>query len=97
MDDIITPERVIEDAQKIKHKSPCECKESQSRSIIKTVSWRAVATIITFFLVWIFTGNLTIAAEIGALEVVLKLLFYYGHERIWGVIEWGRRAPKQKA
>ncbi len=65
--------------------------ESHKRTIAKTISWRIVATITTALLVYIFTGNFTIALEVGALEAVLKLLFYYLHERVWSHIAWGTR------
>ena len=63
--------------------------ESRKRTIAKTISWRIVATITTAMLVYLFTGNFTIAIEVGALEAVLKLLFYYFHERGWSHIAWG--------
>jgi len=28
--------------------------------------------------------------EVGAVEVITKLLFYYVHERIWLKVKWGR-------
>jgi len=63
--------------------------ETHKRTIAKTISWRIIATLTTALLVYIFTGNLTIAVEVGALEAVLKLLFYYLHERGWSHIAWG--------
>lgn len=63
--------------------------ESHKRTVAKTISWRIVATITTALLVYLFTGNFTIAIEVGALEAVLKLLFYYLHERGWSRVAWG--------
>jgi len=34
------------------------------------------------------TGDLKVAGAIGAADVVIKLLFYYVHERAWGRIPW---------
>jgi adenylylsulfate kinase len=68
-------------------------RETHKRSLIKTVSWRVIATLTTASLVFIFTGSFTVAVEIGALEVILKLLFYYLHERTWGKIRWGKYLP----
>jgi adenylylsulfate kinase len=65
--------------------------ETHKRTIAKTISWRIIATITTALLVFIFTGNFTMAVEVGALEAVLKLLFYYLHERGWSYIAWGTR------
>jgi len=60
------------------------------RSVAKGISWRILATLTTVFLVFIFTGKLTLAFGIGLLEVLAKLGFYYVHERVWNGIKWGR-------
>lgn len=62
--------------------------ESHLRSVLKGVSWRVVATIDTILIVLLVTcslGECSIgsALEIGAIEFILKLAIYYGHERIW--------------
>jgi adenylylsulfate kinase len=54
------------------------------------MSWRVLATLTTVVLVFAFTGKLALAAGIGMIEVVAKLLIYYAHERIWDKISWGR-------
>jgi len=65
-------------------------KDIRIRSIIKALSWRLFATITTIIIVFVFTGEITVAVEIGAVEVVSKLLIYYIHERIWSKVSWGR-------
>ena len=65
-------------------------KEKRYRSIVKTITWRIIATLTTTLLVFIFTGNLVMALELGAIEVIAKLLFYYLHERVWNRIMWGK-------
>jgi len=65
-------------------------KERQLRSIVKTISWRVTATLTTAGLVYVFTGELALAAKVGLLEVLLKMLFYYLHERVWARVSWGR-------
>ena len=64
--------------------------EKHTRSVAKGISWRVIASLTTMILVYIFTGRLEMAAGIGLLEVISKLLFYYGHERIWNHIKWGK-------
>lgn len=66
-------------------------KETRKRSVIKTISWRVIATITTAILVFMFTGSFEIAIGVGFLEVIVKLLFYYFHERIWDSISWGTK------
>ncbi len=65
-------------------------KEKHSRSIIKTLSWRITATVTTISLVWIFTRQLAAALAVGSIEVFLKMLLYYLHERSWNKVSFGR-------
>ena len=65
--------------------------ESTNRSIIKSISWRIIATLVTTALVFIFTGKLDLALQVGVFEVFLKMLIYYFHERIWNNIKWGNK------
>lgn len=65
-------------------------KESTSRSIAKTLSWRVLATITTMVLVYLFTDELDIAFQVGMIEVFLKMLVYFFHERMWDKINFGR-------
>ncbi len=67
-------------------------KESSGRSLLKTISWRFCATAITFILVLTFTKKMVLALSIGGLELSVKLIAYYFHERFWNKIDLGRRA-----
>ena len=66
-------------------------KESHLRSVIKAFSWRFWATVTTMFLVYVFTGTIKIALTIGGLEVLLKMLIYFLHERAWDKIRFGKK------
>ncbi|RMD59719.1 DUF2061 domain-containing protein [Candidatus Parcubacteria bacterium] len=63
------------------------------RSIIKTISWRFVATLATVALVWVVSGSFSVGLKVGAVEVFLKMFLYYLHERTWDNINWGRLKP----
>ena len=65
-------------------------KEKHQRSIAKTITWRIIATLTTVALVFLFTGELAISLGVGVLDVIIKLLFYYIHERAWDSTNWGR-------
>ncbi|MCK5220242.1 MAG: DUF2061 domain-containing protein [Candidatus Aminicenantes bacterium] len=65
-------------------------KETNTRSIAKAISWRVIATTITFSIAYLLTGEVTTALEIGALDMVFKLISYFFHERIWGRISLGK-------
>ena len=63
--------------------------ESRSRSVVKSLSWRILATATTMVIVLAFTGEIELAVAIGGIEVVAKLLIFYLHERTWQRVEWG--------
>ncbi|MFC1603876.1 DUF2061 domain-containing protein [Planctomycetota bacterium] len=63
--------------------------ETHFRTIMKTLSWRFIATLITFAVAWIVTGELTFAAEIGIADTLIKLWAYYLHERTWMRVAFG--------
>lgn len=69
-------------------------KDSRIRSITKALTWRVIATCTTMTLVYVGTGDLELMAHIGIADVVIKLFFYFIHERAWGRISWDRGVLK---
>jgi len=64
--------------------------DTNKRSVVKAISFRVIATLLTIFLVIMFTGSLVIAGIVGAFDFVSKLVAYYAHERVWERVSWGR-------
>jgi uncharacterized membrane protein len=58
-------------------------KKSRIRHIAKTITWRIIASLTTFILAYIFTQDITKSLWLMGTEMVLKLLLYYYHERVW--------------
>lgn len=67
--------------------------EKPYRSVVKTISWRTVGTIDTIIISYFITGNIAMAASIGSIELVTKMILYYFHERAWNKIPLGRVKP----
>jgi len=65
--------------------------DSRKRSIVKTITFRIIASITTMILVFIFTDNFTLAGIIGILDLISKLAIYYLHERVWNKTSWGMK------
>ena len=65
--------------------------ETIKRTIIKTISWRVWATVLSFVVSYIFTGNISLSGGIAAGTLVSHTLAYYLHERVWNSIKWGRK------
>ena len=64
--------------------------DSNKRSITKALTWRALASLATFIISYIVTGNFAAATGIASVQVVVNLILYYVHERIWNKINWGQ-------
>ena len=44
---------------------------------------RIASLFITFLVGWLITGDIRIGLSIGAIDTIIKLFIYYGHESIW--------------
>ena len=64
-------------------------KEQRTRSIVKGVSWRFIATSTTTLISYMNTGSVGNALNIGFWEFLTKIGLFYIHERIWFLIKWG--------
>lgn len=66
-------------------------RETNTRSVAKGISWRFVATSTTIIIVYFFFGRLDLAIAAGLIETVLKVALYWGHEKMWQRIRWGKK------
>ena len=57
---------------------------------MKAISWRFSASLITMSLIFIFTGKVVLSISIGIAEVLVKMIFYFVHERAWNKVQWGK-------
>ena len=57
--------------------------ESVRKSVMKTMSWRVIATTTTFVISWVVTGSVLAGGVIASVEFWAKLALYYVHERVW--------------
>lgn len=66
---------------------------STLRHLYKTLTWRVLASLTTFLLAMIFfrdePGAIEKATGIALVESVLKMVFYYLHERAWHKSKFG--------
>jgi len=70
------------------------------RHLAKAITWRLIASLTTFIIGWIITGDLNFGMTIGAADVVIKIALYYFHERLWyhskfGIINDNHQSVKQ--
>ncbi len=53
------------------------------KTLLKTLSWRLIATVELFAVAYFTTGKLTAAAGLAAASFFYKGALYYGHEKVW--------------
>ena len=64
---------------------------SHARSLAKSVSWRFFGNLISFLIIYGLTHNGKLALAASGIELVVKIVLYYYHERAWNKIKWGRQ------
>ncbi len=67
--------------------------ETHLRSVVKGISWRVIATLVTTIVVWLISGEVSMALVAGASDSLIKIGLYWAHERAWQQIWWGREVP----
>jgi len=63
--------------------------ESRFRTLLKTFSWRIVATTTTICIAYLVFGDISNALKVGGIEFFAKMVIYYFHERIWQSVPRG--------
>lgn len=64
--------------------------ESHVRSFIKGIIYRVLAVVSMTLLSLYFGATMSQALSIGSIVVVLGIVMYYAHERVWLLSSWGR-------
>lgn len=63
---------------------------SHARSLAKAVSWRFFGNLISFIIIYSLTHDGKLAFIASGIELVVKIVLYYCHERAWNKVKWGR-------
>jgi len=64
--------------------------EHRKRSVIKALTWRVIAFLVTIIAVYIYSRDIKEALVIGVSANFVKIFLYYIHERIWNRVKFGR-------
>lgn len=67
-------------------------KETKLRSLTKALSWRITATLLTVVIVYVYSQDASVVLlGIGITEFIVKIAWYFVHERLWLLTKWQRR------
>ncbi len=61
----------------------------KKRSLVKTLTWRIIASTDTVIIATFLTKDPLIGLSIASIEIVTKMVLYYLHERGWAALDWG--------
>ena len=64
--------------------------EHPRRSLLKALTWRIIAFLVTIIAIYIYSGDIKEALIVGTGANLIKIFLYYIHERIWNRIKFGR-------
>jgi hypothetical protein len=67
--------------------------ETKRRSITKAITYRLWQSLNTFIIALLVTKDYESAATIVSFEILIKVVVYYLHERIWNKV--GEKANEQ--
>ena len=65
-------------------------KESKTRTIVKTIIWRIIATLNSFFVLLYLNDSNKDNLYKAIFMNVTGFFVYYFYERIWNLIKWGK-------
>lgn len=66
------------------------------RHIAKTISYRILSSLFGFFIMWYLTGDIRIGGMFSVVEIIIKPIIYFTHERIWYQhIKYGLKIKKK--
>ena len=65
--------------------------EHWKRSLVKAITYRIIILLLDFLVVYVLTGQYVVALTFMIVSKIYTSFAYYGHERIWNRISWGKR------
>jgi uncharacterized membrane protein len=71
--------------------------ETKLRSFAKALSHRIISMFINGGVIFALTQKATLAAGLALLDLVVKIVIYFLHERIWLFVPFGRTADVSAA
>jgi uncharacterized membrane protein len=69
-------------------------RETKTRSTSKSVSWRVIAFLNSWFVLAVGLTNIPLWNAI--IMNLTGILFFYIHERVWNNVDYGRYSEKSK-
>jgi len=63
--------------------------ESNKRSLVKAISWRIIASVVTSLIAYSFGLPAKAIGLVFFADLIIKFVLYFFHERLWSSLEFG--------
>jgi len=63
--------------------------ESNKRSLVKAISWRIIASVVTSLIAYSFGLPTKAIGLVFFADLIIKFVLYFFHERLWSSLEFG--------
>lgn len=60
------------------------------RTLVKGICWEFSGFLTLGFITWLWYGSWQVATKFALIYTIIRVIFFYIHERIWKHIKWGR-------
>jgi len=61
----------------------------KKRHLAKAITWRFISSLTTFIIAYMITGDFGLGVSITSVDIIIKIILYYNHERLWYKTKWG--------
>jgi uncharacterized membrane protein len=70
-------------------------RETQLRSLSKTISYRVATIAADLIIVYILTRRADVTIGVTLFTNIASSLLYYSHERVWNHVGWGQKRVRR--
>ena len=66
--------------------------DSAKRTLLKAVLWNVLGFSVMSLVGFVATGSLSVGGVMALVNTLIGFAMYFGYERVWAGIGWGRNA-----
>ena len=75
---------------KVKRGKGDKMPSTYQRSLVKGIVWELISFVITTLAVFIFYGDIYTSLKFSIALTLIKMVFFFVHERGWKEVKWGK-------
>jgi adenylylsulfate kinase len=68
---------------------------TKRRSLAKAVCWESFSYFLAMIVTYWYLQSFEISLRLTSILFVIKIVFFFAHERLWHKINWGKVSTKE--